>query len=71
MIIIAASLYLPEHIATIAGRASFYWAGEETAGESGNPLISSASFAKATARTIADVAKSLDKNIAKETLKEL
>jgi hypothetical protein len=31
MIIIAASLYLPEHISTIMRRASFYWAGDEAA----------------------------------------
>ena len=31
MIIIAAALYLPEHIVTIARRASFYWGGEESA----------------------------------------
>ena len=30
MIIIAASLYLPEHISTIMRRAWFYWAGDET-----------------------------------------
>ncbi|KAI9852609.1 MAG: hypothetical protein M1824_001850 [Vezdaea acicularis] len=29
MIIIAASLYLPQHIMTIASRAWFYYAGEE------------------------------------------
>ena len=29
MIIIAASLYLPEHIYFVATRAWFYWAGEE------------------------------------------
>ena len=32
MIIIAASLYLPEHISTITKRAWFYWAGDEAAG---------------------------------------
>lgn len=31
MIIIAASLYLPEHIAMMASRAWFYYAGEEGA----------------------------------------
>jgi hypothetical protein len=31
MIVIAATLYLPEHIAIMASRATFYWAGEETA----------------------------------------
>lgn len=35
MIIIAASLYLPEHIATVASRAWFYYAGDETAARSG------------------------------------
>ena len=30
MIIIAASLYLPEHIATMWNRAWFYYAGDET-----------------------------------------
>ena len=30
MIIIAASLYLPEHIATVLSRAWFYYAGDET-----------------------------------------
>ena len=29
LIIIAASLYLPEHIAFIAHRATFYWAGAD------------------------------------------
>ena len=29
MIIIAASLYLPEHITTIASRAWFYYAGDD------------------------------------------
>ena len=29
MIIIAASLYLPEHISTTVQRAWFYWGGEE------------------------------------------
>lgn len=29
MIIIAASLYLPEHIATMVARAWFYYAGDE------------------------------------------
>ncbi|MCJ1307559.1 hypothetical protein MMC25_001206 [Agyrium rufum] len=32
MIIIAVSLYLPEHISFIARRAWFYWAGEEEDG---------------------------------------
>lgn len=31
MIIIAASLYMPEHITTIASRAWFYYAGDDTA----------------------------------------
>lgn len=31
MIIIAASLYLPEHITTILSRAWFYYAGDEQA----------------------------------------
>lgn len=31
MIIIAASLYLPEHITTMLSRAWFYYAGDETA----------------------------------------
>ena len=31
MIIIAASLYLPEHIATVLSRAWFYYAGDDTA----------------------------------------
>ena len=31
MIIIAATLYLPEHVTTIARRVSFYWGGEESA----------------------------------------
>lgn len=36
MIIIAASLYLPTHITTIASRAWFYYAGDEsTAGDMG------------------------------------
>ena len=31
MIMIAACLYLPEHITTVASRAWFYYAGDETA----------------------------------------
>ncbi|KAI9878737.1 MAG: hypothetical protein M1830_010643 [Pleopsidium flavum] len=31
MIIIAASLYMPEHITTIASRAWFYYAGDDAA----------------------------------------
>ena len=31
MIIIAASLYLPEHVMKMASRAWFYYAGDETA----------------------------------------
>lgn len=31
MIVIAASLYLPEHVATMLSRAWFYYAGEENA----------------------------------------
>lgn len=31
MVIIAASLYLPEHITTMLSRAWFYYAGDETA----------------------------------------
>lgn len=31
MIIIAASLYLPEHISSIVRRLCFYWGGDETA----------------------------------------
>lgn len=29
MIIIAASLYLPEHVTTIANRVFYYWRGDE------------------------------------------
>ena len=37
MIIIAASLYLPQHITNIASRALFYYAGEdEEVGRSGD-----------------------------------
>lgn len=32
MIIIAASLYLPEHITTMLSRAWFYYAGDEVGG---------------------------------------
>ena len=31
MIIVAASLYLPEHVMKMASRAWFYYAGDETA----------------------------------------
>jgi len=31
MIIVAASLYLPEHISSIMRRVCFYWGGDETA----------------------------------------
>ena len=30
MVIIAVVLYFPEHIAVMASRATFYWAGEES-----------------------------------------
>ena len=39
MIIIAASLYLPEHVANIASRAWFYYAGDETATASSKTSI--------------------------------
>lgn len=35
MIIVAASLYLPEHVMKMASRAWFYYAGDETATGSG------------------------------------
>lgn len=34
MILIAASLYLPEHIAQLANRAFYYYAGDESAHQS-------------------------------------
>ena len=36
MVIIAASLYLPEHVSTIMRRAWFYWAGDETGSVKGS-----------------------------------
>ena len=35
MIIVAASLYLPEHVMKMASRAWFYYAGDETAASGG------------------------------------
>ena len=37
MIIIAASLYLPEHITTMLSRAWFYYAGDDAAAARGAP----------------------------------
>ena len=36
MVVIAATLYLPEHISTIMRRAWFYWAGDEAGSLKGN-----------------------------------
>lgn len=47
MIIIAASLYLPEHVAGIANRAFYYWAGDD----SGDVAASSSSKALRSAVT--------------------
>ena len=49
MIIIAASLYLPEHISTIMRRAWFYWAGDEAIATGPNSAISSTSVARSIA----------------------
>ena len=38
MIIIAASLYLPEHITRVASRAWFYYAGDESAGSASEAM---------------------------------
>lgn len=39
MIIIAASLYLPEHIVNMWNRAWFYYAGDDTALAAGKPGV--------------------------------
>lgn len=45
MIIIAASLYLPEHVMKMASRAWFYYAGDETAAGVGTRAGSGADVA--------------------------
>lgn len=46
MLVIAASLYLPEHIATMAGRAFYYWSGK-----------TKSSIVQSTAQTLGSTAK--------------
>lgn len=59
MIIIAASLYLPEHISSIVRRLCFYWGGDETAavksgiGSTGSIMSKAASSVLETGRPIA------------------
>ncbi|MCJ1237495.1 hypothetical protein MMC14_005481 [Varicellaria rhodocarpa] len=48
MLIIAASLYLPEHIYFVATRAWFYWAGEEE-GQTPVAVVAAAAVAAAGA----------------------
>ncbi|MCJ1446776.1 MAG: hypothetical protein MMC23_007283 [Stictis urceolatum] len=50
LIIIAAALYLPEHISTIARRAAFYWAGEDAHAQLKDALVSE-KVTQLTART--------------------
>ncbi|OCL01761.1 hypothetical protein AOQ84DRAFT_328514 [Glonium stellatum] len=52
MIIIAASLYLPEHVAGIANRAFYYWAGDDAndVTASGKALRAAATSVVAPAR---------------------
>lgn len=45
MIIVAASLYLPEHVMKMASRAWFYYAGDETAAGVGTRVGSGAGAA--------------------------
>ena len=47
MIIVAASLYLPEHVMKMASRAWFYYAGDETAAGVGTRAGSGAGAAGA------------------------
>lgn len=47
MIIVAASLYLPEHVMKMASRAWFYYAGDETATGAGTRVGSGAGVAGA------------------------
>ncbi|MCJ1393039.1 hypothetical protein MMC18_005911 [Xylographa bjoerkii] len=53
MIIIAASLYLPEHISTIMRRAWFYWAGDETTAMGTKSALSSTTMARSIAEEVA------------------
>ncbi|MCJ1293830.1 hypothetical protein MMC34_005386 [Xylographa carneopallida] len=50
MIIIAGSLYLPEHVSTIMRRAWFYWAGDEAVATGTKSVLSSTSVARSIAR---------------------
>jgi len=51
LVIIAASLYLPEHIATIAQRASFYWGGVESQAGTSEAATTAGLWAKTIAPT--------------------
>lgn len=59
MIIIAASLYLPEHVTMMAKRAWFYYAGDETVlnmtGTSGGTAVSASASASVAAAAAAAV----------------
>ena len=50
MIIVAASLYLPEHVMKMASRAWFYYAGDETVAGGGARAGSGAGVGAAGAR---------------------
>ncbi|MCJ1400651.1 hypothetical protein MMC11_003859 [Xylographa trunciseda] len=52
MIIIAASLYLPEHISTIMRRAWFYWAGDETIATGTKSVLGSTAVARSIAENV-------------------
>ena len=47
MIVVAASLYLPEHVMKMASRAWFYYAGDETAAGGGTRVGGGAGVAGA------------------------
>ncbi|MCJ1285184.1 hypothetical protein MMC26_004522 [Xylographa opegraphella] len=63
MIIIAASLYLPEHVSTIMRRAWFYWAGDEAVATSINSVSSSTSAARSIARDAGYVTASTPEDV--------
>ena len=62
MLVIAASLYLPEHIATMAGRAFYYWSGKTKSSIAQSTSQAIGPQAKATATKVARQAVDFAKN---------
>lgn len=53
MLLIAASLYLPEHIITMSHRAFYYWSGKtQTASTAGSAATSSAKLLGSSAKVL-------------------